>query len=48
MSGNVLLTIDMVTREAVQLFKNSNAFMQNIAWSTLGLFTLLCSTPRTE
>lgn len=30
MSGNVLLTIDMVTREAVQLFKNSNAFMQNI------------------
>ena len=31
MSGNSLLTIDMVTREAVMLFKNSNAFMQNIS-----------------
>lgn len=30
MSGNTLLTIDMVTKEAVMLFKNSNAFMQNI------------------
>lgn len=28
--ANSLLTIDMVTREAVMLFKNSNAFMQNI------------------
>ena len=31
MAGNSLLTIDMVTREAVMLFKNSNAFMQNIS-----------------
>lgn len=30
MAGNSLLTIDMVTREAVMLFKNTNAFMQNI------------------
>lgn len=30
MSGNTLLTIDMITAEAVMLFKNSNAFMQNI------------------
>lgn len=30
MSGNSLLTIDMITAEAVMLFKNSNAFMQNI------------------
>ncbi len=30
MSGNNLLTIDMITREAVMVFKNSNAFMQNI------------------
>lgn len=29
--SNTLLTIDMITREAVQLFKNSNAFMQNIS-----------------
>lgn len=28
--GNSLLTIDMITREAVSLFKNSNAFIQNI------------------
>lgn len=29
--ANTLLTIDMITREAVALFKNSNAFMQNIS-----------------
>lgn len=29
--SNTLLTIDMITREAVMLFKNSNAFMQNIS-----------------
>lgn len=28
--ASTLLTIDMVTREAVMLFKNSNAFMRNI------------------
>lgn len=28
--ANTLLTIDMVTREAVVLFKNTNAFMQNL------------------
>ena len=27
---NQLLTIDMITREAVRLFRNSNAFIQNI------------------
>lgn len=31
MAGNTLLTIDMVTKEAVMVFKNSNAFMQNIS-----------------
>lgn len=30
MAGNSLLTIDMITREAVRLFKNSNLFVQNI------------------
>lgn len=30
MSGNTLLTIDMITSEAVMIFKNSNAFMMNI------------------
>jgi hypothetical protein len=30
MSGNNLLTIDMITREAVMLFLNSNAFIANI------------------
>lgn len=30
MSGNTLLTIDMITREAVMLFLNSNAFIANI------------------
>lgn len=28
--ANVLLTIDMITREAVRLWKNTNAFLQNI------------------
>ena len=28
--ANQLLTIDMITREAVRLFKNSNLFIQNI------------------
>lgn len=28
--SNSLLTIDMITREAVRLFRNSNAFLQNI------------------
>lgn len=31
MAGNSLLTIDMITQEAVMIFKNSNAFMQNIS-----------------
>ena len=30
MAGNQLLTIDMITREAIRLWKNSNAFMQNV------------------
>lgn len=30
MAGNSLLTIDMITREAVRLFKNTNLFIQNI------------------
>ncbi len=29
--ASTLLTIDMVTQEAVMIFKNSNAFMQNIS-----------------
>lgn len=28
--ANALLTIDMITREAIRLFRNSNAFIQNI------------------
>ena len=28
--ANTLLTIDMITREAVRLWKNSNAFIQNV------------------
>lgn len=28
--SNTLLTIDMITREAIRLWKNSNAFLQNI------------------
>ncbi len=30
MTGNSLLTIDMITAEAVRLFKNSNLFIQNM------------------
>lgn len=30
MAGNSLLTIDMITSEAVRLFKNSNLFIQNM------------------
>ena len=30
MAGNTLLTIDMITREAVRLFKNSNLFVMNM------------------
>lgn len=30
MAGNTLLTIDMITAEAVRLFKNSNLFIQNM------------------
>ncbi len=30
MAGNSLLTIDMITREAVRLFKNSNLFVMNM------------------
>lgn len=30
MAGNTLLTIDMITAEAVRLFKNSNLFIMNI------------------
>ncbi|MES1989053.1 MAG: P22 phage major capsid protein family protein [Pseudomonadota bacterium] len=30
MAGNSLLTIDMITREAVRLFKNSNLFIMNM------------------
>lgn len=29
-TGNNLLTIQMITREAIRLWKNSNLFMQNI------------------
>lgn len=30
MAGNAILTIDMITRAAVSLFKNSNMFIRNI------------------
>lgn len=30
MAGNTLLTIDMITREAVSIFKNSNLFIMNM------------------
>lgn len=30
MANNTMLTIDMITREAVELFRNSNEFIQNI------------------
>ena len=28
--ANFILTIDMITREAVRLWKNTNAFMQHV------------------
>lgn len=28
--SNTILTIDMITRSAVSLFKNSNMFIQNV------------------
>src|ERR1700753_3347831 len=30
MAGNTYLTIDMITKEAVRLFKNSNLFIMNM------------------
>jgi hypothetical protein len=38
--GNSLLTIDMITREAVRLFKNSNLFIQNIDTQYDGSFAV--------
>lgn len=38
--GNSLLTINMITREAVRLFKNSNAFIQNIDTQYDGAFAI--------
>lgn len=38
--GNSLLTIDMITREAVRLFKNSNMFIQNIDTQYDGAFAV--------
>lgn len=40
MPGNSLLTIDMITREAVRLFKNSNMFVQNIDTQYDGAFAI--------
>lgn len=37
---NALLTIDMITREAVRLFKNSNLFIQNIDTQYDGAFAV--------
>ena len=28
--ANSILTVDMITREAIELFRNSNAFLMNI------------------
>jgi hypothetical protein len=30
MAGNSLLTISMITREAIELFVNTNAFIKNL------------------
>lgn len=38
--GNSLLTINMITREAVRLFKNSNLFIQNIDTQYDGSFAV--------
>jgi hypothetical protein len=40
MAGNTLLTIDMITREAVRLFKNSNLFIKNIDTQYDGAFAI--------
>ena len=40
MPGNVLLTIDMITREAVRLFKNSNLFIMNMDTQYDGSFAI--------
>lgn len=40
MAGNTLLTIDMITREAVRLFKNSNLFIMNMDTQYDGSFAV--------
>lgn len=40
MAGNNLLTIDMITREAVRLFKNSNLFVMNMDTQYDGSFAV--------
>lgn len=40
MPGNALLTIDMITREAVRLFKNSNLFIMNMDTQYDGSFAI--------
>lgn len=40
MAGNTLLTIDMITREAVRLFKNSNLFIMNMDTQYDGSFAI--------
>ncbi len=40
MAGNALLTIDMITREAVRLFKNSNLFIMNMDTQYDGSFAI--------
>ena len=40
MPGNTLLTIDMITREAVRLFKNSNLFIMNMDTQYDGSFAV--------
>ena len=38
MPGNTLLTIDMITQEAVMIFKNSNLFVMNMDTQYDGAF----------
>lgn len=40
MPGNTLLTVDMITREAVRLFKNSNLFIMNMDTQYDGSFAI--------
>lgn len=40
MVGNTILTIDMITREAVRLFKNSNLFVMNLDTQYDGSFAV--------